>query len=479
MNIKTNHKHFLIFLYVIAAVLVLSLAIAISPLSLIPDRPARYVVSHCTLSEAERDFYDFYIKYINPYIVPTDGSSPLVEHRKDTLAERTEDIGLIYSTVFSNLGTRFKGIICVEAGNELNAETLSAAAGESVTPVTKLSSIPTDDIGYYKILLECRGKQRSCLLIITDPAAPVIKAEPKTLWVGGDPDIKDFIVSAEDSTVLEYYYVTEPECGEEGKTEFTIAAKDRGGNVWTETLECEVKVDNEPPVISGAKDKLCYIGDNVMYKEGVTVTDNRDGSNVPLEVDISKVDPYTEGSYPVKYTATDSSGLTTTVSVTYTFEYTREEALINKANELAALVIEKIVRDGMTDRQKAKVIYGWVTANIDYAYNSNKDSWYEGAIEGFTKRKGDCFTFAAVSKALFTAAGIENVVVSREETPKRPNTHHYWNMVKIDGEWYHIDATPRVDRQVFFLVTTDYLLRFSEDHRDSHLFDPSKYPKTP
>lgn len=479
MNIKARYKLYYFLIGIAAAALLFISVVLFSALSAMPDASARYVLSHSTLSGTGQDFYDYYIRYINPYVASSSDAVLFRTHKEDTLSDRADDIKLLLSSVCSNFGTRFKGIICVRAGNELNAETLSEAAGQDVTPVTSLSSIHTDDIGYYRITVECKGRLRSCVLIITDPDAPKIKMKSRTLWVGETPDIKSFIVTAEDSTVLYYYYETEPRCDTAGRTEFTVSVRDRGGNMVSETLDCEVREDDEPPVISGARDRTCHIGDTVLYKEGVKVTDNRDGSNVRLEIDISKVDPNSEGKYPVRYTATDSTGLTTTVTVMYTFEYTKEEALINRATELAKPVINKIIKDGMTDREKAAAIYRWVRSNIHYVYTSDKSNWYQGAIDGFQTHKGDCFTYAAVSKVLFTQAGIENIEVTREYTPKRPNTHHFWNMVKIDGEWYHYDATPRVDSHTFFLVTSDWLLAFSREHRDSHLFDPSKYPQTP
>jgi hypothetical protein len=60
---------------------------------------------------------------------------------------------------------------------------------------------------------------------------------------------------------------------------------------------------------------------------------------------------------------------------------------------------------------------------------------------------------------LLDCAGIENMMVLRY-----PVTYngHYWNLVKLDGEWYHCDSTVyRYHWSVFYKLTDKGI-------RDSH-----------
>ena len=62
--------------------------------------------------------------------------------------------------------------------------------------------------------------------------------------------------------------------------------------------------DTTAPVIYAARDRYCYVGEAVSYFKEVFAEDNAD-PEPEIEVDKSKVDAKTAGTYDVTYTATD------------------------------------------------------------------------------------------------------------------------------------------------------------------------------
>ena len=60
-----------------------------------------------------------------------------------------------------------------------------------------------------------------------------------------------------------------------------------------------------------------YIGEPISYKSTLTVTDNCMG-DIDVQVDSSKVDTNTEGTYDVIYTAVDRAGNKAEASTTVT-----------------------------------------------------------------------------------------------------------------------------------------------------------------
>ncbi len=205
--------------------------------------------------------------------------------------------------------------------------------------------------------------------------------------------------------------------------------------------------DTTPPVIAGVKDKIVYIGSTISYRDGITVTDN-DDENVTLQLDASMVDLTRLGTYPLLYSAVDKRGNSSSVSASVMVisspdEHQGQATQICTKEELDNLcknILNQIINDNMSDYEKANAIYNRVR-QIRYIGSSNKDNWISGAYIGLTTGRGDCFNYFAASKALLTLAGIPNYDLQR----KGGDQPHYWQIVYVDGGWYHFDACPTLD----------------------------------
>lgn len=225
--------------------------------------------------------------------------------------------------------------------------------------------------------------------------------------------------------------------------------------------------DTTAPEFAGIKDIVVHLGDSVSYREGVTVTDN-DDENVTFSVDATKVDLTRLGKYEVTYTATDKRGntasVTSYVSVIQPLENGGDSSVCTR-EELDALcqsILDGILKDGMTDRQKAEAIYDRVH-KIKYVNTTDDPNWVGRAYTGLTTNKGDCVNYWAASKALLTMAGIPNYDIERLGGPD-----HYWQIVFIDGKWYHFDACPTLKTNQFrcFLRTDSEVAAYSATRPD-------------
>lgn len=284
-----------------------------------------------------------------------------------------------------------------------------------------------------------------------------------------------FVTNVTGSSQVMITFAQEPDFTTPGSREVTVVLTDESGNQTQVTAALTVVEDTNPPVISGVENQTVLVGDTVAYKKGVTVTDDYD-EDVKLEVDSSQVNPTVAGEYLVTYRATDRSGNTAEASAYFSFiqpsEYT------DLAMEEAQEVLEKITTDDMDQVEVAKAIYDWCRANIAYTAHSDKGDWQKAAVQGFTKRSGDCYVYFATAKAMFEAAGIPNIDV--EKTYVEGRAMHYWSLINCGSGWYHFDATPRVgEGDDFFMVTDAYLEEYSKAHHNSHEFDHSLYPATP
>lgn len=211
--------------------------------------------------------------------------------------------------------------------------------------------------------------------------------------------------------------------------------------------------DTEPPVIHGAQDLTVERGKSVSYRSGVHVTDNCD-ARVMLEIDASAVDLNTAGSYPVVYHAVDTSGNGSSATVMLTVINAVEDphaeapSLPTPAQDARLVVTQEMLDEvcsGILSRittpeaspyERARAIFNYVYQHIKYVGSSDKSDWVRGAYIGLTRGKGDCFNYYAASRALLSAAGIDNLSLERVGG----RTRHYWNLVNVGDGWYHFDA---------------------------------------
>ncbi len=268
---------------------------------------------------------------------------------------------------------------------------------------------------------------------------------------------------------------------------FTVIVNltDEDGNTCTVESYAECKVsDTAPPVITVGDDIYVTVGDSVSYKSGVSATDNS-GESIKIQVDNSKVDLSKAGTYTVKYSAKDSAGnvayATKTVHVSAAPIHTDEEVLaLAKKIYNNKILKSKYVTDVNSKFELAYAIYQWCYNSITFDISGTDRS--KGAVQlaydGFTKLKGDCYTYMITAEYLFRVAGIDTLEVTRLRYEGESN--HFWLLVDVGDGWYHFDATSRSTGRGTdtFMLTDEELAAFCEKFNVPHYFrfDKDAYP---
>lgn len=96
--------------------------------------------------------------------------------------------------------------------------------------------------------------------------------------------------------------------------------------------------------------------------------------------------------------------------------------------EKVSQIIQALIRPGMSDYEMALSLHNWITGNAKY----DTTNTYTGADGVLLHGTGTSQSYALAYQLLLNAVGIENCL-------ERGN-NHTWNMVKLGGEWYHVDA---------------------------------------
>lgn len=333
-----------------------------------------------------------------------------------------------------------------------------------------------DQIGDYGVLINVYGRTTASVVHVRDTAAPVVTTRSIRIYSGTEVEPYDFIEKIEDLTATAVRFGQPPDCETAGIHTVILEVGDEGGNITTAEAQLEVIHDDEPPEINGVEEITITAGASVLYKKGVTVTDNCD-KNVQLTVDTNSVNTSKPGDYVVTYSASDAAGNAASVSTVLhvmpvTAKTVTEEIINVKADELLAEILD----DAMTPYEKAKTIYWWCHEHIAYSNGAPKENWVQGAYQGIVDHKGDCYTYATTAKCLLTRAGITNMDI---EKIRVNNSMHYWNLIDIGEGWHHFDTTRRADGATFFYLTDEELMRYSKAHNGTHNYDRELYPAIP
>ncbi len=369
-------------------------------------------------------------------------------------------------------------LLVVEAGiTEISSVEFMKNQDEEGKFVTDISKIDLSLPGKHRIRIEVNGKVYRSRLKIIDTTPPDAEPVNQVIWLNDEIKPKDFVTNIVDATEVTVAYKEKPDFTKIGEQDVFLILKDTSGNRTEVRSKLTIIKDTEPPRIYVDRNQTVYVGETVAYRRNVAVTDNRD-EHVELQIDSSNVNLRRPGSYEVIYTATDSSGNSTTEIVTINVK----EKPPNSVSEeelyrLVDKVLEEIIEDGMTEIEKAWEIYKWTKNNISYIGFSDKTFWINEAYRGIQRGVGDCFTYYSTARALLTRAGFANTAVER----KGGTEYHIWNFVKIDGSWYHFDAGPLPTGISFitFLRTDDELESYSQINNNYYRFDTTKYPPTP
>ncbi|WP_461614477.1 transglutaminase domain-containing protein [Clostridium sp. Marseille-QA1073] len=177
-----------------------------------------------------------------------------------------------------------------------------------------------------------------------------------------------------------------------------------------------------------------------------------------------------------RYTITKYDILNTFLKIDFRYvdsveELKRKEKLVNeKVHE----IVKNTITNEMGEYEKEKALYDYLVNNCEYdmdTFNSgvldkNNDE-YSALINGLSMCKG----YAQAMNRLLKAANIESKIVIGDiidaEEPDKEKLGHAWNIVKINGKNYHIDATWDSTYTHMYNETSDYFFNLSDEEIES------------
>lgn len=165
--------------------------------------------------------------------------------------------------------------------------------------------------------------------------------------------------------------------------------------------------------------------------------------------------------------STDSAG-EIKFKIKYLTTKTQELTVQKKVDQ----VLANIITPSMTTFQKVKAVNDYIVSNAKYGEStkSSPHSAHALLLEG----QAVCQGYALLTYKMLNQLGVEAQYVVGIVNG---NEDHAWNLVKIDGKWYHLDTTwndplpnrPGTSSYDYFLVTDAQL-------KKDHTWITSDYP---
>ena len=153
------------------------------------------------------------------------------------------------------------------------------------------------------------------------------------------------------------------------------------------------------------------------------------------------------------------------IQITINHAYTPKE--INQINTIADKIIADNITDNMTSKDKIKAIHDHIINNTDYDQlktENIEDTTYKSntAYGVLVEKYGICSGYSDTMAIFLNKLNIINYKIS--------NDQHIWNLVFLDGQWYHLDLTwddpisdKNITRDNYFLITKDILTKLDDN----------------
>ncbi len=159
------------------------------------------------------------------------------------------------------------------------------------------------------------------------------------------------------------------------------------------------------------------------------------------------------------------------IKVTRLYQPRQIEAL----NKVVNNVLQKLIKNNMTEYDKIRTIHDFIVNNATYDRNMTKpekktpyhsSTAYGPLIEGYAI----CGGYSDAMQLFLFKLGIKNYKVSSEK--------HIWNFVYTNKKWYHLDLTwddpITIDgsnrlKHTYFLITSSALEKLNKE--DNHTYD--------
>jgi len=174
-------------------------------------------------------------------------------------------------------------------------------------------------------------------------------------------------------------------------------------------------------------------------------------------------------------------GTTVKATIIFTVGYLTTKDQEDFIDSKIKALVPTLISSNMSDVAKEKAIHDWLIKNVAYDYTLNQRSAYTALTTGKTV----CTGYAMLMNKMLDQVGIKNYIIAGHlsqagsSIPDTEQENHVWNLVQIDNQWYHLDATNdwnNPDRHMFFNKGSVFMKEKGFSWSDDQLTRPVATP---
>lgn len=142
---------------------------------------------------------------------------------------------------------------------------------------------------------------------------------------------------------------------------------------------------------------------------------------------------YVSGYHYTDYTDGEKNAIMT-LRGEYTHTKQEAEQLQGKIDVCVDRILSGI-KPGATEYEKVKYVYDSVITGTEYDLHAPES---QNICSVFLNHKSVCLGYAKATQYLLQQLGVDSFLVTGSV---KKGESHAWNLVKVDGDWYYLDAT--------------------------------------
>ncbi|MGE8003572.1 transglutaminase domain-containing protein [Lysinibacillus sp. NPDC093216] len=183
---------------------------------------------------------------------------------------------------------------------------------------------------------------------------------------------------------------------------------------------------------------------------------------------INFVNPYTAG-YVENYNW-EAWEIDNGYEVEFDFTYLTDAKKEKKVDAYVENFTNKYITNDMDDFHRAKAVNDFVVQLATYSGEDASEG--QSVYELVSKETGVCQAYALLAYRLFLAAGLDAKYVYGYSD----NQLHAWNLVSVNGDWYHVDTTWNdVNPDEPYAISYEYFLVNDEKLSEDHIWAKDNY----